>query len=261
MSPPDYFTVAYAINPWMTEGEVRNDLARAQWDTLYRAITDLAGARVSLMPPVEGLPDLVFTANAAFVHENKAIIAHYKYPERQGEEPHCREWFGANGYEVLGVPDDLFFEGAGDALLWKDRVFAGYKTRTDILSHAVITHHTGLPILSLELVDPRFYHIDTCICPLYDEHFIYYPEAFDEYGLRVIDSNVPPEKRIPVAPHEAYSFACNAVSIGESVIFNQQSDSRLPDVLRERGFNVIQVDLSEFLKAGGSAKCLTLRLA
>lgn len=260
MSPPDYFTVEYAINPWMVKGGVDCELAKRQWENLYNAITKKAGAEVHLIDPVKGLPDLVFTANAAFVYKDTAIIAHYKYRERQPEEPFCKEWFEQHGYRVVTMPDDLYFEGAGDALIWQDRVFAGYKTRTDILSHHIITQETGLPVLSLELIDSRFYHIDVCICPLADGHFIYYPEAFDEYGLRVIHSNVPESKLIAVTSEEACRFACNTVNIGNTVIFNQGSD-RLAEVLVYKGFEVIQVDLSEFLKAGGSSKCLTLRIA
>ncbi len=260
MSPPDYFTVAYAINPWMTQGAVDVDLAKKQWENLYHAITQKAGAQVHLMPPVDGLPDLVFTANAAFVYKDTAIIAHYKYPERQPEEPFCEKWFNENGYRTVTMPEDLFFEGAGDALIWKDRVFAGYKTRTDILSHHIITKETGLPVLSMELIDSRFYHIDVCICPLYNDYFLYYPEAFDEYGKRVIEANIPVEKRIPVTAEEASRFACNTVNINNTVIFNQGSH-RLAGVLEEKGFQVIQLDLSEYLKSGGSAKCLTLRIA
>jgi N-dimethylarginine dimethylaminohydrolase len=260
MSPPDFFTVAYAINPWMTQGAVDVDLAKRQWENLYNAIQKHAGAEVHLMPAVDGLPDLVFTANAAFVHQDVAIVAHYKHAERQPEEPYCVQWFKDNGYRVVSMPRDLYFEGAGDALIWRDRVFSGYKTRTDILSHHIITKETGLPVLSMELIDQRFYHIDVCICPLYNDYFIYYPDSFDEYGLRVIEANVPEEKRIPVTAVEANRFACNAVNINETVLFNQGSD-RLAGELRDRGFNVIQVDLSEFLKAGGSSKCLTLRIA
>ncbi len=260
MSPPDYFTVDYAINPWMIEGSVDRDNARRQWDNLYNAITQQAGAEVHIIPAVEGLPDLVFTANAAFVHDDTAIIAHYKYKERQPEEPFCEEWFRNNGYRTVTLPEDLFFEGAGDALKWQDRVFAGYRTRTDIISHQVITRETGLPVLSMELVDNRFYHIDVCICPLYDGHFIYFPGAFDEYGLRVIEANIPESKRVPVTAEEAARFACNAVNINDTVIFNKGSD-RLAEELQSRGFQVIQVDLSEFLKSGGSSKCLTLRIA
>lgn len=260
MSPPDFFTVAYAINPWMTPGAVDVDLAKRQWDTLYNAITQQAGAKVHLLPPVDGLPDLVFTANAAFVHKDVAIIAHYKHPERQPEEPYSTAWFKQNGYRTVTLPEDLYFEGAGDALIWQDRVFAGYKTRTDILSHHAITQETGLPVLSMELIDNRFYHIDVCVCPLENGYFIYYPGAFDEYGLRVIEANIPEDKRIPVTAEEAAQFACNAVNIGNTVIFNQGSE-RLAAALHAKGFQVIQVNLSEFLKSGGSAKCLTLRVA
>jgi len=260
MSPPDTFTVSYAINPWMKEGAVNWDLAQRQWESLYKAITEQAGAEVKLMPAVEGLPDLVFTANAAFVYQDTAIIAHYKHVERQGEEPHCQTWFKENGYRVVTLPQGIYFEGAGDALIWNGRVFAGYKTRTDILSHQVITQETSLPVLSMELIDPRFYHIDVCICPLDRDYFIYYPGAFDEYGLRVIEANIPQNRLIPVTAEEAGLFACNAVNINDTVIFNKGSD-RLAKVLSDRRFKVIQLDMSEFLKSGGSTKCLTLRVA
>ncbi len=260
MCPPDYFTVEYAINPWMKEaGPCDVELAKKQWDSLYQAITKQAKADVHLMEPVKGLPDLVFTANAAFVYGDKAIIAHYKFEERQGEEPHCEKWFADHGFKTFTMPSGITFEGAGDALIWQDRVFAGYKTRTDIASHSFITTQTGLPVLSLELISQRFYHIDVCICPLYDGHFIYYPNAFDAYGRSVIEANIPKDKLIPVTDEEAAHFACNTVAINDTVIFNQGSH-RLADELKSRGFNVIQVDMSEFLKSGGSSKCLTLRI-
>ncbi len=260
MCPPDHFTVEYAINPWMKEaGPCNVELAKKQWDALYKAITQDAKADVHLMEPVKGLPDLVFTANAAFVYGDKAIIAHYKFEERQGEEPHCEKWFADHGFKTFTMPGGITFEGAGDALIWQDRVFAGYKTRTDIASHSLITAQTGLPVLSLELTSQRFYHIDVCICPLYDGHFIYYPNAFDHYGRSVIEANIPKDKLIPVSDEEAAQFACNTVAINDTVIFNKGSH-RLADELKSRGFNVLQVDMSEFLKSGGSSKCLTLRI-
>jgi N-dimethylarginine dimethylaminohydrolase len=264
MCPPEFFTVTYTINPWMAEaldaGSMCDvELAKKQWETLYNTLTQEAGADVLLQEPVDGLPDLVFTANAAFVYGNKAIIAHYKYPERQGEEPHDAAWFRAHGFETITLPEDIYFEGAGDALIYQDRVFAGYKTRTDIVSHNLITAETGLPVLSMELVHDKFYHIDVCLCPLSDGYFIYSPDAFDAYGRTVIEANIPEEKRIPVAPEEAARFACNAVNVNDVVVFNQGSP-QLIDALKEKGFRPIPVDLSEFIKAGGSAKCLTLRV-
>lgn len=258
MSPPDHFEVAYAINPWMsTEGRVDRALARRQWDALHAELSKRA--KVSVVPAVEGLPDLVFTANAAFVRDRLAITAHYKHPERQGEEPHVERWFAEHGYEVVR-PHPSKFEGAGDALIHGDRVLAGYRLRTDIAAHRLITERTGLPVLALELSEPHFYHIDVCVCPLEDGSVIYYPGAFDEYGLRVLEANVDEDKRLLVTLAEARLFACNAVNVGRTVVLNQGSE-RLVGLLRERDFEVIEVDLSEFIKAGGSAKCLTLRLS
>lgn len=260
MCPPTFFKVEYAINPWMEEATpCDEDLAKRQWESLYKAITEQAGADVELMEPVDGLPDLVFTANAALVHNNVAVIAHYKHKERRPEEPYCAKWFEQHGFKVVTMPDHMFFEGAGDALIWQDRVFAGYKTRTDIASHSLLTAATDLPVLSLELINPRFYHVDVCLCPLADGHLIYSPDAFDEYGRAVIEANVPADKLIPVSAAEAARFACNAVNVNDTVIFNQGSPQLVSD-LKERGFNVVEVDLSEFLKSGGSSKCLTLRL-
>lgn len=260
MCPPTYFTVAYAINPWMQEAEPCDEnLAKHQWETLYKTITEQAGADVALLTPEPGVPDLVFTANAAFVYNDTAVIAHYKHPERRAEEPICVKWFEENGFKAVQMPDHIFFEGAGDALIWQDRVFAGYKTRTDIASHSLLTAATDLPVLSMELINERYYHIDVCLCPLQDGHLIYSPDSFDEYGRAVIEANVPAKKLIPVSPEEAARFACNAVNIGDTVIFNQGSPELTKD-LQDRGFQVLSVDLSEFLKAGGSSKCLTLRI-
>ncbi len=264
MCPPDFFTVEYAINPWMEgpDGPKNCDIdeAKRQWEELYNTLnSDTVGAEVLLMKPAEGLPDLVFTANAAFVYGSQAIIANFKHPERQGETPCYAEWFEENGFDVTLLPDGVKFEGAGDALIWQDRVFAGYKTRTDIASHNWITAKTGLPVLSMELINEKFYHIDVCMCPLETGELIYAPNAFDDYGISVIEANVPKENRIPVTIEEANKFACNAVNVGNTVVFNQGSD-RLADELTSRGLNVIQLNLSEFIKSGGSSKCLTLRV-
>lgn len=259
MSPPDYFDVFYAINPWMKgDAPVDRDLARRQWDRLRTALSDQAGAQVSLVEPVAGLPDLVFTANAAFVHGSKALLAQFKNAERRPEEPHFRSRLEGLGYTVIEPP--VAFEGAGDALLYDGRlVLAGYRQRTEVSAHQLISQEFDLPVLSLELHSEHFYHVDTCLCPLDGGHLLYYPGAFDEYGLKVIEANVPEEKRLTVTAQEARHFACNAVQVGRFVFLNQPS-ARLSEALKRRGFEVVGLDLSEFLKAGGSAKCLTLRL-
>lgn len=259
MSPPDYFTVDYAINPWMEGvGDVDLELAKQQWKNLYDAI-EAAGAKMYTLDPVKGLPDLVFTANFAFVYGDQAVTAHYKHPERQGEEPYGQKWLTDHGYEVTTLPETVYFEGSGDALIWKDRVFSGYKMRSSLAAHSFLSAASGLPVMSLELSDPKFYHVDVCLCPLTNDYLIWYPDAFDEYGQAVIKANVPEEKRIVVSAEEANKFACNAVSVGDTVIFNKGSDE-LAAKLTAKGFKPVMVDMSEFLKAGGSCKCLTVRL-
>lgn len=261
MSPPDYFDVFYAINPWMDmKIAVDRHLAMLQWQALRDSLADKAGAEISVVPSSEGLPDLVFTANAAFVVGRKAVIARFKNAERQPEESHYERWFRDNGYEVTLLPRDTSFEGAGDALIYDDRlILAGYRQRTDVIAHQVLSQEFHLPTVSLELPHPHFYHIDVCLCPLPRGHLLYYPGAFDEYGLRVIHANVPEDKRLEVSIVEARQFACNAVSLGNH-IFAHQLSVRLREALRRRGFETVPLDLSEFIKAGGSAKCLTLRL-
>jgi N-dimethylarginine dimethylaminohydrolase len=260
MCPPAFFTVSYAINPWMEEAPPCDTaLAKQQWDTLYDTVLNTAGAHVELLEPVAELPDLVFTANAAFVYEDTAVIARYKHPERQPEEEVCADWFAHQGFQVFRMPNELPFEGAGDALIWNNRILAGYGTRTALESHALLSQAIGLPVVSLELTNPCFYHIDVCLCPLADGSLIYAPSTFTVEGLARLEAEVPPDKRILVSAAEAARFACNAVNINDKIILNQGSPD-LVAALKSRGFQVIPVNLSEFLKAGGSAKCLSLRV-
>ena len=264
MCPPDYFTVSYVINPWMEKGasNIRPgdaNVAKRQWDRLYRILTQKAGADVRLLDPVSGLPDLLFTANAAFVYRQRAVVARYRHPERRGEESWGMEWFERHGFDVIVPPDGVFFEGAGDAFLLENRIFAGYDIRTSLNAHRLLSDAVGLPVISMELLDPRFYHLDTCFCPLTDGSLLYAPVAFSDAGNRRIEAAVPAEKRIPVTIDEAAQFACNAVNLGDVMVLHEGSP-RLTELLTQRGFHVISTDLGEFLKSGGSAKCLTLQV-
>ncbi len=260
MCSPEHYGIKYEINPWMNVTvQADNSKAKTQWNNLYNILKNDLKADVRLVEPREDVPDMVFTANAAVMNGNKAIISKFKFPERQPEEEYFAQWFKENGYEVITLPDDMSFEGAGDALYLDGILYSGYIHRTDISSHTYISELLKIPVLSLELASKRFYHLDTCFCPLKDDYLIYYPKAFDEYANRVIESNVPPEKRIIVNEEEASYFTCNAVNIGNNVVTNVTTD-RFTKLLAEKGFNHIQTDLSEFMKAGGAAKCLTLKI-
>ena len=261
MCAPDHYDVDYVINPWM-EGNIHKssrDRAVEQWQKLHHVLKD--HAIVDLVKPQRGVPDMVFTANAGLVLGDTVVLSRFFHKERQGEEPYFKEWFESQGCTVHELPKDLPFEGAGDALLDREGrwLWAGYGFRSELDSHPYLAKWLDIEVLSLRLMDERFYHLDTCFCPLNGGYLLYYPPAFDSYSNRVIEMRVAPEKRIAIAEADAVNFACNAVNIDSVVVMNKASESlkkRLTDV----GFQVIETPLTEFLKAGGAAKCLTLRV-
>ena len=261
MCPPDHYDVDYVINPWM-EGNIHKssrDRAVLQWQQLYHTLKD--HAIVDLVQPQPGWPDMVFTANAGLVLGNSVVLSRFFHPERQGEEPFFRAWFEAQGYTVHELPKDLPFEGAGDALLDREGrwLWAGYGFRSELDSHPYLAKWLDIEVLSLRLMDERFYHLDTCFCPLVDGYLLYYPPAFDAYSNHLIERRVPAEKRIAVSETDAVNFACNSVNVDRTVVMNQASPE-LRDRLTELDFQVLETPLTEFLKAGGAAKCLTLRI-
>jgi N-dimethylarginine dimethylaminohydrolase len=202
---------------------------------------------------------MVFTANAGLVRDGIVALSSFHHRERQGEEPHFRRWFSESGFAVRDIPRVTPFEGEGDALFEADggRLWAGHGPRTREDSHRQLTDLWDVEVVSLRLVDPRFYHLDTCFCPLAPEVALYYPGAFDEYGRSVLKNRIP--QLIEVAAEEAASFSCNAVVVGRTVILNDGAP-KLAAILEQRGFAVRLLGFSEFIKSGGSAKCLTLRL-
>lgn len=257
MCPPDHYGIEYEINPWMNRslGAVRA-LAFRQWQHLRDTLAGL-GVRVETMTPQPGLPDLVFTANAGLVFHTRFLSSRFRHEVRAKESPHFDAWFAANGFEVEHLPENTFHEGAGDALFCGDTLFAGYRTRSDASAHQWVGEQLGVRVLPLELVNPRFYHLDTCFCPIAPGEALYFPDAFDTYGKRVLHTHVP--KLIAVEEPEAHRFGCNAVVVGRTVVHNSRCP-RMADALTRAGYKSIEVELDEFLKAGGSAKCLTLRL-
>jgi len=261
MCAPDHFEVAYVINPWM-EGQTAKtvaDLALGQWTRLLVEIE--RHARISLLPIRPGLPDLVFTANAALVKGRTALVSRFRSIERRGEEQFDRLWFETNGYLVLDPPPGTFFEGAGDALYDEARdlfwVGSGFRSGPDIaplVQDKLVSRAVGLT-----LVDPRFYHLDTCLSPLPSGYVLYFPHAFDAPSRNLIESLVPEDRRVVAAEDDALKFCCNAVVLNDHVIMNDASEG-LQARLRAAGLVPVITPLGEFLKAGGAAKCLTLNL-
>lgn len=258
MCRPDHYGVFYEINPWMSRARPADQVtALREWEGLRRILSGEVGAEVLLVEQPEGLPDMVFTANAGLVRGDTAILSRFRHPERQGEEAPYGRWFEGQGFRVVRLDPERRFEGEGDALMVGDTLFAGYFWRSDVHAHREVGELLGLRVLSLQLADPYFYHLDTCFCPLDAETAAWYPPAFDEYAQRVIRTNIP--RLLNVAEEEARRFACNAVVLGEHVVLNDGAP-RLEAQLREHGFTTHPTPLDEFIKAGGSAKCLTLYL-
>jgi N-dimethylarginine dimethylaminohydrolase len=257
MCRPDHYGIEYEINPWMHVAvQVDHGLAQAQWDALHRTYLDL-GLEIELAEPVAGLPDMVFTANAAVLWDGRAVISNFHHAERAGEEPHWRRELEALGFEVHELPRSLSFEGAGDALFVGDRLFCGSGFRTDRESHRPVARILEVEVVSLELIDSRFYHLDTCFCPLDATTVLAAPDAFSEVSARLIRELIP--NLIEVSVEVAAGFACNAMPIGAHVV-SSLTIAQLAEPLQAAGFTTLPLPMGEFLKAGGGVRCLSLPL-
>lgn len=256
MCPPEHFAVSYAINPWMdvTLG-VDRTLAMRQWETL-RATYLALGHEVELITPQPGLPDMVFAANGGLVVEGRALGARFTHAERRPEGPAYLAWLTGAGLKDVAEPVHVN-EGEGDFLVVGDLVLAGTGFRTDPGAHHEVQELFGIPVLSLQLVDPRFYHLDTALAVLDDTDVAYYPEAFSPGSLAVLQRLFP--EAVLANEQDATVLGLNAVSDGLNVVLPSAATD-LADQLRARGYNPVGVDLSELLKAGGSVKCATMEI-
>ncbi len=262
MCPPTHFGVLYEINPWMhAEVTVDRDRAQEQWDGLVSTLRS-AGAEVVSIDQDPSVPDMVFTANAGIVNhrdggEAQFIPSHFRFPERQGETEIFARWFAAAGYSVDRLPTELDHEGAGDALPYAGGLVSGYRFRSDLPATTELGRLTGVPVRAIELVDERLYHVDITFCPLDDRHAIGAPMGWDAYGRKVIEALVP--EPLWLEDDEALTFCANSVVIGSTVVM-PVTPPRVGRILEGWGFDVVTCDVSEFLKAGGGCRCLTLAL-
>ena len=255
MCRPEYFTVSYRINPWMhPEDPTDTSLAVRQWDVLYRTYLDL-GFEVHLIDPIAGLPDMVYAANGGFVIDNIAYGASFTYPERQPEGPAYMDWFREAGFDVR-VPEEIN-EGEGDFVLVNGMILAGTGFRTASNSHEEIARIYGREVVSLNLINPSFYHLDTAVAVLDDTNIAYLPSAFDEASLATLRRLFP--DAVIVTEEDAAVLGLNSFSDGYNIVIASRAKD-FERQLRERGYNPIGVDLSELLLGGGGVKCCTLEL-
>jgi N-dimethylarginine dimethylaminohydrolase len=271
MCPPQHFAVTYAINPWMDPGDWARNAptfsaqSRVEWDRLRGSLRDLS-AEIELLRPHGEMPDLVFTANAAVVLDRKALLSRFRHPQRQTEQPHVEEAFcalRARGLidAVTTLPDGLVLEGAGDCVWDRTRqlFWMGFGQRSDAAASQVIDEVFGVEVVPLELADPRFYHMDTALCALPRGEVMYVPQALTPAAQGALWSRVAPDQRIEVDIEEASGLAANAVCLDDTLLMSSCGD-RLRARLHERGYRVAVIPLGSFLRSGGAAFCLTLRL-
>ena len=260
MCAPEHFDVTYEINPWMRVANGPDaGLARRQWTALYTILREEVGADVHLVAPQPGLPDMVFTANAGIVKGQGFVPSRFRPVERQGEVAFFVQWMVENGFTLRPLTEEVAgaFEGEDDALFYGDLLLAGYGQRSDEAACLGVGAMLGVDVLPLRLIDGRWYHVDTCLIPVAPDLLAYYPPAFDAAANAALES-LPGEKIVLTEP-DALRFGGNAVVVGDQVVMNSGCDALAGD-LRARGFRVHETDLSEFLKSGGSAKCLVLVL-
>ena len=271
MCRPQHFAVTYSINPWMDprawgdSGAALHATAVRQWEGLYRTLL-ARGAVIDLIEPEPGLPDLVFTANAAVVLDGKAVLARFLHPERQREQPVFAAGFRglhARGFldELVEISKGVMLEGAGDCIWdpWRGLFWMGCGFRSDAAARRVIEDEFGMRCLPLALTDPSFYHLDTAFCALPCGGVLYYPAAFTAAALEIIHEHVALPQRIPLESADAARFAANAVCIDQAIVLSSCNDT-LRRTLERRGYTVATTPLDAFLRSGGSACCLTLRL-
>ena len=257
MCPPTHFDIEYEINEWMDiDNQVNRDLAASQWKKLYEIYNQQLGWDVQLIEPVKGLPDMVFTANGGLVFGGKVVLPHFRQPDRQPETEQFKKWFISAGYSDILMPR-YDFEGEGDAFVWHDYLFSGYPWRSDKPAHKEVAEFLGLKPISLQLSNPRFYHLDTAITFLNDQAVAIYPGAFTEDSLKTLRGLVP--QVIEATEADALAYGLNA-EVHEGKVVLSEAAKDLIAKYRQMGLEVYPTPIGEFQKSGGGVKCLTLEL-
>ena len=257
MCEPTFFDIEYEINPWMhKDNQVDPVIAKDQWNKLRSIYQDSFGWEVKLVEPVEGLPDMVFTANGGLVIDKKVVLPTFREPDRQPETAKFRKWFESNGYTEFLEPK-YDFEGEGDALVWNEIIFAGYPWRSDYPSHKELAKFFNRRIVSLQIVDARYYHLDTCLTIVDDQTVSIWPGAFSQDSIRMIHDIVP--NVIEATDEDAQVYGLNAMSDGNKIVLSDRA-TNLINKYKEMNLEVIGTPIGEYQKSGGGVKCLTLVL-
>lgn len=256
MSRPEHYGIFYEINSWMNiDNPVNQAKAEVQWQKLYETLLGLQ-VTIQLVEQVSGLPDMVFTANAGLVYHNQVLISTFKNKERQPESIYFERWFREQGFDIVTGDPELSFEGAGDALFFNRYLVTAFGFRSDKKSYEA-PFFKQFNLVFCALVNPYFYHLDTCFCPLNEELALWYPAAFSTEAQALMQQM---GQLIAVPEAEAKRFACNSVVVGNQVVLPSDCPKTC-QLLEEHGFVTYSCDMDEYIKSGGACKCLVLRVS
>lgn len=261
LCPPDYFSIQYSINPWMhPEKEQASDDKVRQWNQL-RGTFEKIGVELELVTPQPGLPDMVYV-DVGVIWEKTFIPSNFKFPERQPERAHFVKWFEDHGYSIEPIDQAYSFEGHGDTLWAGKNLFCGYGFRTTVEAHQNLREifarlGADVNVIPVELVDDRFYHLDTTFCPLNEKQALVYRGGLSAKALRMLESHI---ELIDISEEDALKFACNAVVVGKDVLIPAGAVAT-NEKLRALGYTVHEIEMTEFMKGGGACKCLSMPLA
>ena len=254
MCKPLYFdTLDYAINPWMQPGTINKEKALQEWETLVKVYTD-QGIEVEIIEQQKGSPDMVFATDQGIVQDKKVLLSRFWTDERKNESTHYNKWFREHGYHIMQLPPEVYFEGNGDSYLWNDKLFIGTGYRANDKTCEAVSKLLDYEVIPLEIIDPKFYHLDVGFFPLNNETAFYYPLAFSEKSRGVLKKLVP--HLIEFTDEEASGFCANSVVTDHQVI-HQSNNPTFTEKLEKLGYTSIEVDVSEFKKSGGGIHCLT----
>lgn len=251
MCRPTYYSVDYAINPWMRPGSTNPKVALRQWESLVEKLLNL-GVNIEFINQEKGLPDMVFSADQGAVKKNKVLMSNFRYGVRQGEREPYLDWFIKRNYQPTFLPQNYFFEG-GDILPFKNIVFVGTGFRTSEVSCKKIGLILDVEVIKLQLINPRFYHLDMCLLPLDTRTAFFYPEAFSQESLEKLARIIP--CLVPLSKKETYGFSANSIVTDHHVVL-QKNNPFFKEKLLDFGYYPVEADLGEFMKSGGGIHCL-----
>lgn len=253
LCPPDHFQIRYQINPWMKlDNPINQTQAKDQWSKLVNLYQNLA-IKIKLIPPQPNLPDMVFTADQGLVKGNLVVMACFRHPQRRPETKIYQDWFEKNGYQTLCLPKGFYFEG-GDALEAGDKIVIGHGFRTSPKSLPLLSKLLKTPVIGLRLVNPYFYHLDTCLFIPNPKTAFYYPGAFDQASRKKLSQNF--SNLISLPKEEAFLLATNSLNSDHQAIIPKGTPI-FARKLAQLGYRVHQVDINEFTRSGGGIHCLT----